>query len=237
MAPGLQNHPAIERLSFRCDHQTIVLAPCAGVRFAPVKSKRFEFQGVKRKKQVLRPLVTVAALPEPVEDEEVVKNRRAEHAVLSPELAHSCVSAICQQLCFRPIHPWRKCHKVIGQRFRLGQIAPRHLESPRKLLRLLTGTGEAGRPKRKYGNYAGEAMHGLTLPPLIPPCDAARRAESSLVDINPRLHLQESLRETAVLRVYASLTRWPIFAKQKTIYVESHDPFSCNLVTQKRCNR
>jgi hypothetical protein len=75
-------------------------------------------------------------------------------------------------------------------------------------LRLLTSTGEAIRPKLKYGNYAGYAMYRLTPPPLIPACESARRkAEISLVDISSRVHLQESLRESAMFRVYVSHRR------------------------------
>ena len=60
-------------------------------------------------------------------------------------------------------------------------------------LRLLSGTGEASRRKRKYGKYAGDVLQ----------C----RTESSLFDINFRFHLQESLRERAVFRVYFSQRR------------------------------
>src|SRR5205814_7875229 len=36
MTPALENHSPLKRLSFRCDDQTIVLAPCLAVRVTPV---------------------------------------------------------------------------------------------------------------------------------------------------------------------------------------------------------
>ena len=84
MTPGVENHPVIKRLSFRRDHDTIVLAPRAGVRFAPVKFESLEFQSIQRKKQILRPLITIAAFLPAVIDEEIVEDRRAEHAILLP---------------------------------------------------------------------------------------------------------------------------------------------------------
>jgi hypothetical protein len=48
----------------------------------------------------------------------------------------------------------------------------------------------------------------LTVPPPVPVCEPARhRAEISFVDISSRMHLQESLRESAVFRVYVSHRR------------------------------
>src|SRR5438445_12279597 len=108
-------------------------------------------------------------------NKEIVKNRRAEHAVLPPPLANSCVSTICQQLCFVPIHSRRKCRELTGQRFGLSQIAAWHLEGTGKLLRLFAGSGEAGRPERKHENYPGDAMYRLAPPPLILACDSERR--------------------------------------------------------------
>ena len=94
MAPGLQNHTTLKRLAFRCDHQTVIFAPCAGVRFTPVKFECFEFQCIERKKQVFRPLVAVAAFPEAVIHEEIIEDRRAKHVILAPEPASSGVGAL-----------------------------------------------------------------------------------------------------------------------------------------------
>lgn len=104
MTPAFQDHSAIERLSFCSYHDAVVLAPCTGVRFAPVKFESLEFQRIERDEQVRRPLVTVTAFPEAVIDEKIVKNWRAKHVVLAPELTHSRVSTICQQPCFVLIH-------------------------------------------------------------------------------------------------------------------------------------
>jgi hypothetical protein len=104
MTPGIDNHSAIKRLSLCRDHQTIVLAPCAGVRFAPVKLKSFELQRIERNKQVRRPLVTVAAFPEPVIDKKIVKDWRTKHLVLAPEPIRSRVGALRQSGRFRRIH-------------------------------------------------------------------------------------------------------------------------------------
>ena len=82
VTPALENHSSLKRLSFRRNHQTIVLAPCAPVRVAPVKFKRLEFQHVQRKKQVLGPLIAVPTFPPAVIDEEIVEDRRAEHPIL-----------------------------------------------------------------------------------------------------------------------------------------------------------
>ena len=84
MTPALENHTVLKRLSFRRNDQTIVLAPCVPVRVSPVKFKRPELQRVQRKKQVLRPLITITAFPETVIDEEIVEDRRAEHPILLP---------------------------------------------------------------------------------------------------------------------------------------------------------
>ena len=100
MAPGLQDHTAIKRLPSRGHHQTIVLAVCVGVRFAPVKFECFEFQRIKRKKQVFRPLVAVAAFPETVIHEEIIEDRRAKHVILAPEPASSGVRALRHGLDF-----------------------------------------------------------------------------------------------------------------------------------------
>ena len=105
MTPAVQHDPALERLSFGSNDKTIVLAPVAWVRFAPVQLKAGESQCVKGDEQVFRPLVAITPFPKTMINEKIVKNRRAEHAVLPPQLAHSRISTICQQLCFVPIHP------------------------------------------------------------------------------------------------------------------------------------
>ena len=84
MTPAIENHPAIKRLPFGGHDQTIVFHPCAGVRFPPVKFESLEFQGVERKKQVLGPLVAVAAFLQAVINEEIVEDRRAEHLIFLP---------------------------------------------------------------------------------------------------------------------------------------------------------
>jgi len=84
MTPALENHAVLKRLSFRRNHQTIVLAVCVPVSISPVKFKRLKFQRVQRKKQVLAPLIALAAFPPAVIDEEIVKDRRAEHPILLP---------------------------------------------------------------------------------------------------------------------------------------------------------
>jgi len=84
MAPALENHPALKRLSFCGDNEAIVLAVGAGVRFAPVKFEGPEFQRIQRNEQVLGPLITVTALSESVKDEEIVEDRRAKHPIFLP---------------------------------------------------------------------------------------------------------------------------------------------------------
>src|SRR6266513_4453725 len=128
MAPGVHNHSAIKRLSLDRDHQTIVLAPCAGVRFAPVKLESFGLQRIERNKQVSRPLVTVAAFPEPVIDKKIVKNWRTKHSVLASESIRSRIGALCQEPRFVPIHSRLKCRELVAQRFRLCYIDAGYLE-------------------------------------------------------------------------------------------------------------
>src|SRR5438128_11372317 len=128
MAPGLQHDAAPEWPSFGSDDDTVVLAPVARVRFTPPELQAREFQRIECNEQVFRPLVAVTSFPQTMINKEIVKNRRAEHAVMPPQLANSCVSTICQQLCFVPIHSRRKCRELTGQRFRPGQIAAGHLE-------------------------------------------------------------------------------------------------------------
>ena len=84
MTPALKNHSALKRLSLRRNDQAIVLAPSVPVRVPPVKLERFEFQFVQRKKQVLRPLIAIAAFPPAVIDQKIVENRRPKHVVLWP---------------------------------------------------------------------------------------------------------------------------------------------------------
>ena len=84
MTPALKNHPALKRLPFRGNDQAIVLAPRVPVCVAPVKFKGLEFQLVQRKKQVLAPLIAIAAFSPAMIDEEIVKDRGAEHPVLLP---------------------------------------------------------------------------------------------------------------------------------------------------------
>ena len=115
MPPALQHDPAIKWLSFRSDNDAIVLAPIPGVRFAPVQIEAGEFQSVEGDEQVLRPLVTVTAFPQAMIDKEVVKNWRAEHAVLLSELAGGGVRAFCQQPRFFAIHPRRKGRNLARQ--------------------------------------------------------------------------------------------------------------------------
>src|SRR6266480_1675496 len=134
MPPALQHYPALEWLSFGGDHDTIVLAPRARIIFAPVQLEAGEPQFIERDEQVLRPLVTVAAFPEAVIKKEIIENWRAKHPVLSPELAYSGISALCQQRCLIPIHPWRKGRELVGQRLGLGRIIFGHLECNRLLL-------------------------------------------------------------------------------------------------------
>ncbi len=128
MSPGIDNHSVIKRLSLGRDHQTIVLAPCAGVRFAPVKLESFELQRIEHNKQVSRPLVTVTTFPEPVIDKKIVKNWRTKHSVLASESIRSRIGALCQEPRFVPIHSGRKCRELVGQRLRLGYIAARYFE-------------------------------------------------------------------------------------------------------------
>ena len=84
MPPAFKDHPAIERLSLRRYDQAIVLAPCVAVGIAPVEFKRVKFQFVQCNEQVLAPLITIAALFEPVIYEKIVKDRGAERPVFLP---------------------------------------------------------------------------------------------------------------------------------------------------------
>src|SRR6266566_9752689 len=128
MPPALQHDPTVEWLSFHSDNDAIVLAPIPRVRFAPVQLEAGELQFVEGDEQILRPLVTVATFPEAVIDKEIIENWRAKHPVVSPELAYSGVSALCQQPCFFSIHRRRKGCKLARQRFGLGRIVLWYLE-------------------------------------------------------------------------------------------------------------
>ena len=104
MAPALQHDPALELLAFGSYDDAIVLAPRAPIMVAPVQLQAGKLQFIKSDEQIFRPLVTVATFPEAVIDQEIVEDRRTKHAVLSPKLANSCVTALCQQLRFLSIH-------------------------------------------------------------------------------------------------------------------------------------
>jgi len=126
--PALQHDPAVEWLSFRSDYDAIVLAPIPGVRFAPVQLEAGELQSVEGDEQVFRPLVTVTTFPEAMINKEIIENWRGKHPVFSPELAYSGVSALCHQFRLLPIHSWRKCRELVGQRFGFGRILLWYLE-------------------------------------------------------------------------------------------------------------
>lgn len=104
MPPTLEHDPSVEWLAFGGHHDAIVLAPRARIVFAPVQFKARKPQRIESSKQVLRPLVTITAFSEAVINEEVIENRRAKHAVFSPEFGHCGERAVCEQLCFVTIH-------------------------------------------------------------------------------------------------------------------------------------
>ena len=108
MPPTLEHDPPIEWLAFGRHNDAIVLAPRAGIIFAPVQLEALESQRIEGDKQILGPLVTITAFPQAVINEEVIEDRRPKHAVFSPELAYSRERAVCQQVCFFTIHSWRK---------------------------------------------------------------------------------------------------------------------------------
>jgi len=104
MPPTLEHDPSFEWLTFGGHHDAIVLAPRARIVFAPMQFKALESQRIESSEQVLRPLVTITAFSEAVINEEVIENRRAKHAVFSPELGYGRERAVCEQLCFVTIH-------------------------------------------------------------------------------------------------------------------------------------
>ena len=108
MPPTLQHNASFERLAFGGHNDAIVLAPGIRIVFAPVQFEAFKSQRIKGDEQVLRPLITVTALPQAVINEEVVEDRRPKHAVFSPELAYRDEGTICQKLRLVSIHSWRK---------------------------------------------------------------------------------------------------------------------------------
>src|SRR5438094_3213924 len=128
MPPALQHYPAPEWLSFGSHDDAIVLAPRARIIFAPAQLEAGEFQCIEGDEQVLRPLVAVAAFSEAVIDEKIIENWRAKHPVFPPEFAYGGVRALCQQCCLLPIHSWRKCRELVGQRFGFGRILLWYLE-------------------------------------------------------------------------------------------------------------
>src|SRR5437762_1185977 len=128
MPPALQHDPALERLAFGGDHDTIVLTPGARIIFAPVQVEAGELQFIEGYEQVLRPLVTVATFPEAVVDKEIIKNWRSKHSVFSPQFADSRVSTFCQERCLLPLYSWRKSREFVGKFFDLGRITLLHLE-------------------------------------------------------------------------------------------------------------
>ena len=84
MTPALKDHSALKRLSFRSNDQAIILLPCVPVGVRPVKFKGLEVQLVQRKKQILGPVIAIAAFPPAVIDEEIVEDWGAKHVVLRP---------------------------------------------------------------------------------------------------------------------------------------------------------
>src|SRR5205823_12614312 len=94
MPPTLEHDPSVEWLAFGGHHDAIVLAPRARIVFAPVQFKALKSQCIESSEQVLRPLVTITAFSEAVINEEVIKNRRAKHAVFSPELGYGRERAV-----------------------------------------------------------------------------------------------------------------------------------------------
>src|SRR5437867_11999083 len=106
MPPALQHDPAIKWVSFRSDNDAIVLAPRAGVIFAPVQLEADKFQCIEGDEQVLRPLETVATFSDAMINKKIIENWRTKHSVFSPEFAYGGVSTLCQQCCLLPIHSW-----------------------------------------------------------------------------------------------------------------------------------
>ena len=70
---------------FAVTTMTIVLAPCVRIIFAPAQLEALKVQFIESNKQVLRPLVAVAAFPQSVINEKIIEDWRAKHAVFSPE--------------------------------------------------------------------------------------------------------------------------------------------------------
>ena len=128
LPPAVQNDPMVEWLPFRSDNDAIVLAPIPGVGFAPVQLEAGEFQCIEGDEQILCPLETVTAFSDTPVHEKVIENWRAEHAVLFSKLTGGGVSALCQQICFLPIHSWRKRRDLVRQRMRGDRIIARDLK-------------------------------------------------------------------------------------------------------------
>ena len=152
MSPTLQHDPSLEWLAFGSHNDAIVLAPRARIVFTPMELKAGELQFIKSDKQVLRPLITVAAFPDAMINEEIIENRRPEHPVFSPQLAHSGVGTLCRQSCLFPFHPRRKGPEFVGELLSLRRITLWDFE--RDGLSLFVAQGRLGPHPKDYENNA-----------------------------------------------------------------------------------
>src|SRR4029077_7949792 len=110
---------------------------------------------IERNEQVLCPLETVAAFPDAMIDKEIIKNRRAEHAVLPSQLADRDISALCQPCCFFRSDARRKGGDLLREGVRGCQIAARHLQRGGALF--LLGIRNTGPQRENASRSRGKA--------------------------------------------------------------------------------
>ncbi len=186
MPPAIENDSALEWLSFGGNNNAVILAPVADIRFPPMKFETREFQCVETVEQVLRPLVTETALLNAVVHEEVIKNWRAEHGVLFPELVNSSVSALCQQPCFLLAHFWRKRRDLARQCSHRWQIPTRHLERDCALCGVSGGGACPSHQNRRNNRETTPHANSRSAP--------ACQAQFCVVDVICRRHVTQCLR-------------------------------------------
>jgi len=121
--PAIQHDALLKGLPLGRDHDTVVLTQRPGPGDAPVQVKRRELQRLKSDDQVLGPVIAEAAFLEAEIDQEVVKQRRADHPVITRELLRGVIGADRGALRFVPAHGRRQRRQTIRES--AGRLTPR----------------------------------------------------------------------------------------------------------------
>jgi hypothetical protein len=79
--PGIKHNPLVESLFARCQHDRAMLATGAETRNPAVQFQRTQLKCCKFTGQIVGPLETQSALPDPEVNQHIVENRGADHPI------------------------------------------------------------------------------------------------------------------------------------------------------------